>query len=72
MTGNGDAVPERDAAQIRASVEGARRQIAASVLALRDEAYLALSWREWFRRNPALFLGVAFAVGFLAGGARRR
>jgi hypothetical protein len=72
MTGDGDAPPDRDAAQMRASVEGARRQIAASVVALQEEARLALSWREWFRRRPALFVGVAFAVGFLAGGARRR
>jgi hypothetical protein len=72
MSGNGDAVPERDAAQIRAGVEGARRQIASSLAALREEAHLALSWRAWFHRDPGIFLGVAFAVGFLAGGARRR
>jgi hypothetical protein len=71
MSGNGDPAPE-DAARMRARVEGARRQIASSLVGLREEANLALSWREWFRGNPGLFLGVAFAVGFLAGGAPRR
>ena len=69
MSGTGEPAPERDAARLRADVAAARRQIESSVLALREEAELALSWRAWFRRTPGLFLGIAFALGFLAGGA---
>ena len=69
-TGNGSR--PRDSTQIHAAIDDARRQIAASVIALRAKADLALDWREWFRRRPGLFIGAAFALGFIVGAGRRR
>jgi len=72
VSGGRELVRVRSAVQIRADMAMHRRRIGLSVLALREKARLALSWREWFRRAPLTFLGAAFVVGYLTARERRR
>jgi hypothetical protein len=62
MSGRTNRVP---AEVVRARIEQAREQIASSARTLRNEVAVRTDWREWFRRSPGLWLGGAFAVGFL-------
>jgi hypothetical protein len=57
----------KDTSEIRSEIERAREQIATSVLELRHQMALNTDWHVWFRRRPALFLGVSFALGFFLG-----
>lgn len=57
----------RDPAVIRAGIEEARAEIAASMIALRQEVDHRLDWRQHVRRHPWVVLGLAFAVGWAIG-----
>jgi len=64
------APARRDAEQIRADIERARADVAASLLALRDGVGERLDWRNQVRRRPWAAVGIAFAIGFLLAGRR--
>ncbi len=57
----------RDPAAIRAGIERARQEIELSVADLRNEVTRSLDVRRMVRERPLVFLGGAFAVGFLLG-----
>ncbi len=57
----------RSADEVRAEIERARAQIAASVTALRHEVTQRADWRQWVRSRPGLFIGAGFAIGFWLG-----
>ena len=61
------AAAARDPEAIRAGIEEARAEIAASMLALREEVDERLDWRQHVRRNPWAAIGVAFALGWVLG-----
>ncbi|MBX5481157.1 MAG: DUF3618 domain-containing protein [Myxococcaceae bacterium] len=61
----------RSAEAIRADLERARAELAASVVDLKVALSRKVDAREWYRRHTALFLIGAFTVGFLAGLRRR-
>ena len=60
----------RDPQRIRAEIEQTRAEIAASMLALRDEVGRRMDWRSFVRRRPLAAVGAAFAVGYLLGSRR--
>ncbi len=57
----------QSAEEIRRELEQARAQIQSSVAALREEVSVATEWRGWYRRDPLLWVGAAFAVGLYLG-----
>ena len=57
-------------AEARLEIARARAQIASSAAELKAEVAGLPEWREWVRKKPWLFIGGAFALGFLIG--RRR
>ena len=57
--------------EVRAQIERARNQIAASALALRREVAAKTDWREYVRRRPLQFIVGALLVGWLLGNRRR-
>ena len=62
----------RTTEEIRAEIEKARMQIASTAALLRHEVSLRTDWRSWYRKNPALWLGAAVAIGVLLGSRRSR
>lgn len=48
-------------------LELARGRVVHSMQALRQEVARTTDWRAWVGRRPRTFLGVAFALGLLAG-----
>ena len=62
---------ERSAEAIRADLERARSELAASVQELRVEVVRTVSVREWYRRHTGLFLIGAFTLGFAIGMRKR-
>lgn len=62
-----DPTSLRDAEAIRAGIEKARQEIEVSVADLRNEVKRSLDVRRWVREHPAMFLGGAFALGFVVG-----
>lgn len=65
-----DGRGSKETTEIRSEIERAREQIATSVLELRHQMALNTDWHVWFKRRPALFLGLSFAVGFFLGTRR--
>ncbi|MDQ3264688.1 MAG: hypothetical protein M3Y59_13640 [Myxococcota bacterium] len=57
----------QSADEIRRGLEQTRQQIQTSVAALREEVAVATEWRGWYRRDPLLWVGAAFAVGLYLG-----
>lgn len=57
----------RDPAAIKAEIERARLELAASVLALRDQVGEVTDWRVWVRSRPRTVLLGAFAFGLWLG-----
>jgi ElaB/YqjD/DUF883 family membrane-anchored ribosome-binding protein len=53
--------------QLEAAIARARAKVASSAGALSRQLAQVTDWREWIRREPALALGLACAVGFLLG-----
>ncbi len=66
-TASNDPTLLREAEQIRAGIERARQEIELSVADLRNEVTRSLDVRRMVRERPLVFLGGAFAVGFLLG-----
>lgn len=64
--------PVRSADIIRADLERARLELAASVEDLRVEVARTVDWRQWYRRNTGAFLIGAFTVGFILASRKRR
>jgi ElaB/YqjD/DUF883 family membrane-anchored ribosome-binding protein len=60
-------MPTRDPTEIRSEIEKTREEIAQSLSALRTSVTEATDWRTYVRRQPLVFVGSAFAVGFLIG-----
>ena len=50
-----------------AELSHAREELVRSIHAVESEATRVLDWRAWIQRNPLLFLGSAFALGFFLG-----
>jgi hypothetical protein len=50
-----------------AELSHARDELVKSIHGVEDEVTRLLAWRAWIRRNPLLFLGSAFALGFFLG-----
>jgi len=57
-------------ARAESDVERARERVSQSMMALRQEVARKIDWRSWVQQRPLLFVGGAFALGFLLG--RRR
>jgi hypothetical protein len=53
-----------------AELEHGREKMILSMSALEREIVRKVDWHEWVRRKPALFLMLAFGLGFFLG--RRR
>lgn len=58
-------------AEARARLMAARQRTRGTLAVLRRELSERVDWRTWFRDHPELFLGAAFAAGFLLGSRRR-
>lgn len=62
---------EQRVADARLRLMLSRINASGAASSLRAELKENIQWRTWFRRDPGLFLGLAFAVGFLAAHRRR-
>ena len=60
-------MPARDPEEIRASIDKTREEIALSITALRASVVEATDWKTYVRRQPLVFVGTAFALGFILG-----
>ena len=54
-------------ARAESDVERARERVTQSMMALRQEVARQVDWRSWVKRQPALFVGGAFALGLWLG-----
>jgi hypothetical protein len=53
--------------QAEAEIARARENVNTSVSALRQEVARTVDWREWYRRNPGIYLAGAFLIGLYLG-----
>ncbi len=67
MASEGTLKQYKSAEDVRADIDRTRRQLQASVVALRREVAVATDWRQWVRRHPYLLVGAAFGVGLYLG-----
>jgi hypothetical protein len=67
-----DPAALRDAEEIRAGIERARREIEVSVSDLRDEVARTFDIGRWVVAHPAVAFGSALALGFALGYQRKR
>jgi hypothetical protein len=61
-------VPERSPAEIRASIESNRAELAVSIEKLRGEVAELTNWRAQIRRHRTVALVGAAVAGFVVGG----
>jgi hypothetical protein len=61
-------VPERSPAEIRASIEANRAELAVSIEKLRGEVTQLADWRGHLRRHRGAALAGAAVAGFVIGG----
>jgi len=54
-------------ARAESDVERTRERVTQSMMALRQEVARQVDWRSWVKRQPALFVGGAFALGLWLG-----
>lgn len=62
-----DADLQAELARSDARLELARGRLVHSMQTLRQEVVRTTDWRAWVGRRPGTFLGVAFALGLVAG-----
>lgn len=53
--------------EAEAEIARARENVSTSVSALREEVAKTIDWREWYRRNPGIYLAGAFLLGVYLG-----
>jgi hypothetical protein len=61
-------MPERSPAEIRASIEANRAELAVSIEKLRGEVAELTDWRRQLRRHRTVALVGAAVAGFVVGG----
>jgi hypothetical protein len=61
-------MPERSPAEIRASIEANRAELAVSIEKLRGEVAQLADWRSHLRRHRGPALAGAAVAGFVVGG----
>ncbi|MDQ4041992.1 MAG: DUF3618 domain-containing protein [Actinomycetota bacterium] len=61
-------MPDRSPAEIRASIEANRAELAVSIERLRGEVAELTDWRGYLRRNRKTALVGAAVAGFVVGG----
>jgi hypothetical protein len=61
-------MPERSPAEIRASIEANRAELAVSIEKLRGEVAQLADWRSHLRRHRGAALAGAAVAGFVLGG----
>ena len=66
-----DASVDQLRAQLAVARERTHQSFAALESELRSEVAVFTDWRAAFQARPGLFLGTAFALGFLIGSNRR-
>jgi len=64
-------VPTRNPAEIRASIERNRRELAGSVEDLRVKVHVLTDWRRQINEHRTAAIAGAVALGFLVGGGLR-
>jgi hypothetical protein len=53
--------------EAQAQIRQSREQLINTGLALRAQLHEVFEWRAWYRRNPAIWLGGAFVLGWFVG-----
>ena len=64
-------MPTRNPAEIRASIERNRRELAGSVEDLRVKVHVLTDWRRQINEHRTAAIAGAVALGFLVGGGLR-